>query len=145
MTIPTRQHRWHCMNGWTVSAPIAFEKCGMRGEAMPLLHMATQAPSCVESMILMSPTTHYAKSARATLGAVDPEKIREEEWDSKRRLLSSMEIAIRCFLSRLLGRYTITSQIHLCGRPREATLFRFLATSFRSSLNAPLSLYSLET
>ena len=61
-----------------------FQACGMSGGAMTLLHMATQQPSRVEAMILVSPTTHYADQAREIMGAVDPDGMPDEEWEAMR-------------------------------------------------------------
>ncbi|MEM6820736.1 MAG: alpha/beta hydrolase [Verrucomicrobiota bacterium] len=62
-----------------------FKACGVSGGAMALLHMATQQPLRVESMILVSPTTHYTDQARAIMGAVDLENIPQDDWNAMRK------------------------------------------------------------
>jgi len=62
-----------------------FQACGMSGGAMTLLHMATLHPSRIEAMILVSPTTHYTDQARVIMGAVDPDEMPEQEWETMRK------------------------------------------------------------
>ena len=61
-----------------------FNACGMSGGAMALLHMATQQPERVESMVLVSPTTHYPQQAREIMNLTRPDNQPEEAWISMR-------------------------------------------------------------
>ena len=61
-----------------------FKACGMSGGAMALLHMATQQPERLESMVLVSPTTHYPQQAREIMGTTDPDNQPQEAWVSMR-------------------------------------------------------------
>ena len=62
-----------------------FKACGMSGGAMALLHMATQQPKRLESMILVSPTTHYPPEARDIMALTDPDNQPEAAWTAMRK------------------------------------------------------------
>ncbi|MEM6886256.1 MAG: alpha/beta hydrolase [Verrucomicrobiota bacterium] len=72
-----------------------FTACGMSGGAMTLLHMATEQPSRVEGMILVSATTHYTDQTRAIMAAVTPENMPVEEWQAMRKKHSQGDEQIR--------------------------------------------------
>jgi pimeloyl-ACP methyl ester carboxylesterase len=67
---------------------LKVESCkaiGVSGGAKTLLHMATQQPSRVEAMVLVSATPYFPSEARAIMCEMTPENRSEEEWKTMRR------------------------------------------------------------
>jgi len=62
-----------------------FRAVGLSGGGNTLLHVATAAPARVESMVLVSATTHYGPEARAFMSAFTVETRSDEEWRFMRR------------------------------------------------------------
>ncbi len=58
---------------------------GMSLGAKTLLHMATQQPSRVGAMVLVSATPYFPDSARAAMRAMTPETKTEAEWNQMRQ------------------------------------------------------------
>jgi pimeloyl-ACP methyl ester carboxylesterase len=67
---------------------LGVERCkavGVSLGAKTLLHMATQQPSRIEAMILVSATPYFPAQARAAMGARSPENRTEAEWKQMRQ------------------------------------------------------------
>jgi pimeloyl-ACP methyl ester carboxylesterase len=62
-----------------------FKAIGMSMGAKTLLHMATQQPSRVEAMVLVSAAHYFPEQARAVMRQVTPEGHTDEEWEFMRR------------------------------------------------------------
>ncbi len=61
-----------------------FQAIGMSLGAKTLLHVATQQPSRVEAMVLVSATPYFPEQARAAMRQVTPENRSEAEWRQMR-------------------------------------------------------------
>lgn len=61
-----------------------FKAIGLSGGAMALLHMATRQPDRIDSMVLVSATTHYPPQARDMMANIDPDKQSEQAWAAMR-------------------------------------------------------------
>ena len=61
-----------------------FQAIGMSLGAKTLLHVATQQPSRVEAMVLVSATPCFPEQARAAMRQVTPESRSEAEWQQMR-------------------------------------------------------------
>ena len=57
-----------------------FKAIGLSGGGNTLLHMATQQPDRVETMILVSATTYFPEQARAIMRQMTPESRSDDEW-----------------------------------------------------------------
>jgi pimeloyl-ACP methyl ester carboxylesterase len=57
---------------------------GLSGGAKTLLHVATQHPSCVEAMILVSAAPYFPDEARAIMRQMTPANHTEAEWQLMR-------------------------------------------------------------
>ena len=62
-----------------------FKAIGMSLGAKTLLHVATQQPSRVEAMVLISGTPYFPARARAAMAAMTPETRTEAEWAQMRQ------------------------------------------------------------
>jgi pimeloyl-ACP methyl ester carboxylesterase len=62
-----------------------FKAIGMSMGAKTLLHMATQQPSRVEAMVLVSAAHYFPDQARAVMRQMTPEGHTDEEWEFMRR------------------------------------------------------------
>jgi pimeloyl-ACP methyl ester carboxylesterase len=62
-----------------------FKAIGLSGGAKTLLHMATQQPSRVEAMVLISAAPYFPEQARAIMRQMTPESRSEEEWQMMRQ------------------------------------------------------------
>jgi pimeloyl-ACP methyl ester carboxylesterase len=62
----------------------AFRAIGLSFGAKCLLHLATQQPERVESMVLVSATPYFPEQARAIMRSVSDEGRSEEEWRDMR-------------------------------------------------------------
>src|SRR5499433_657918 len=62
-----------------------FKAIGMSMGAKTLLHMATQQPSRVDAMVLVSAAHYFPAQARAVMRQMTPEGHTEEEWEFMRR------------------------------------------------------------
>ena len=58
---------------------LKFEAVGLSGGGNTLLHMATQQPSRVEAMVLVSATTHFPDQARAIMRMFSFDNLPAEE------------------------------------------------------------------
>ncbi|HEU4391346.1 MAG TPA: alpha/beta hydrolase [Blastocatellia bacterium] len=61
-----------------------FKAIGMSMGAKTLLHMATQQPTRVEAMVLISATPYFPHQARAIMETMTPENRTDEEWRQMR-------------------------------------------------------------
>ena len=61
-----------------------FKAIGLSAGAKTLLHMATQQPSRVEAMVLVSATPHIPEPARAIMRMMTLESRTEEDWAQMR-------------------------------------------------------------
>jgi len=62
---------------------LKIDRCsaiGLSGGALTLLHMATQQPSRIEAMVLVSATHYFPEQARAIMAQITVEGRTEEEW-----------------------------------------------------------------
>lgn len=62
-----------------------FNAIGMSMGAKTLLHMATQQPDRIESMILVSATPYFPQEARAIMRDVTPDNRTDAEWQQMRQ------------------------------------------------------------
>ena len=62
-----------------------FKAIGLSGGAKTLLHMATQQPSRVEAMVLISSAPYFPEQARAIMRQMTPGSRSEEEWQTMRQ------------------------------------------------------------
>lgn len=62
-----------------------FKAIGLSMGAKTLLHMATQQPDRIESMVLVSGTPYFPPQARIIMSKVIPENQPEEEWQRMRQ------------------------------------------------------------
>jgi pimeloyl-ACP methyl ester carboxylesterase len=62
-----------------------FKAIGMSLGAKTLLHVATQQPTRVEAMVLVSATPYFPKQARAIMRQVSPDNRTEAEWQQMRQ------------------------------------------------------------
>jgi len=62
-----------------------FKAIGMSLGAKTLLHVATQQPSRVEAMVLVSATPYFPEQARSAMAAMTPETRTEAEWTQMRQ------------------------------------------------------------
>jgi pimeloyl-ACP methyl ester carboxylesterase len=62
-----------------------FQAIGLSLGAKTLLHVATQQPSRVEAMVLVSATPYFPQQARAIMGQLTPETRSEAEWQQMRQ------------------------------------------------------------
>jgi pimeloyl-ACP methyl ester carboxylesterase len=61
-----------------------FKAMGISLGANTLLHMATQQPNRIDTMILVSATPYFPEQARAIMRMMTPENRTEEEWEQMR-------------------------------------------------------------
>jgi pimeloyl-ACP methyl ester carboxylesterase len=61
-----------------------FQAIGLSLGAKTLLHVATQQPTRVEGMVLVSATPYFPEPARAVMREITPENRSEEEWQQMR-------------------------------------------------------------
>ncbi|MEM6792895.1 MAG: alpha/beta hydrolase [Acidobacteriota bacterium] len=74
---------WKLIDSLGIEGPVSA--CGVSGGAMALLHMATQLPDRLRSMVLVSATTHYPPEARQIMAASpQAEDQPEEAWAEMR-------------------------------------------------------------
>jgi pimeloyl-ACP methyl ester carboxylesterase len=57
-----------------------IEAMGISSGGMTLLHMATQQPERISTMVLIGATTHFGPEARAIMSRSTPERLSREEW-----------------------------------------------------------------
>ena len=57
-----------------------FRAIGLSGGGNTLLHMATQQPSRIESMVIVSATSHIPDQARAVMNQFKAKNLTEAEW-----------------------------------------------------------------
>jgi pimeloyl-ACP methyl ester carboxylesterase len=62
-----------------------FKAIGMSLGAKTLLHMATQQPSRVQAMVLVSATPYFPEQARAIMREMTPENRTDKEWQQMRQ------------------------------------------------------------
>lgn len=62
-----------------------FQAIGMSLGAKTLLHMATQQPNRISSMVLVSATPYFPQQARDIMGTMTLEKKTREEWEQMRQ------------------------------------------------------------
>lgn len=62
-----------------------FRAIGMSLGAKTLLHMATQQPSRVQAMVLVSGAPYFPEQARAIMRATTPDNRSEQEWQQMRQ------------------------------------------------------------
>src|SRR5438552_3546378 len=62
-----------------------FKTIGLSLGAKTLLHVATQQPSRVEAMVLVSATPYFPEQARAMMRQLTPENRSEAEWQQMRQ------------------------------------------------------------
>ena len=62
-----------------------FKAIGMSLGAKTLLHVATQQPERVESMVLVSGTPYFPATARSIMASLTPETRNEAEWKQMRQ------------------------------------------------------------
>mgnify|MGYP002635411703 CR=1 FL=1 len=72
-----------------------FKAIGMSGGGMTLLHMATQQPERVESVILISATTHFPEQARALMRETTEATRTDDEWAMMRGVHKHGDAQIR--------------------------------------------------
>jgi pimeloyl-ACP methyl ester carboxylesterase len=72
-----------------------FKAIGMSGGGMTLLHMATQQPDRVQTLVLISATTHFPTQARALMTGMTEETRSDDEWAMMRRLHTRGDDQIR--------------------------------------------------
>ena len=58
---------------------------GLSGGAKTLLHMATQRPSRIDAMVLVSATPYFPEQARAAMQQMTPDKQSDAEWARMRQ------------------------------------------------------------
>jgi pimeloyl-ACP methyl ester carboxylesterase len=63
-----------------------FKSIGCSGGGNALLHMATLQPKRIESLVLVSATTHYPKQAREIMKSTTVNTLTNEEWEYMRKL-----------------------------------------------------------
>ncbi len=62
-----------------------FKAIGLSLGAKTLLHIATQQPGRIETMVLVSATPYFPEQARAAMRALTPENRTEAEWQQMRQ------------------------------------------------------------
>jgi pimeloyl-ACP methyl ester carboxylesterase len=62
-----------------------FKAIGLSLGAKTLLHLATQQPSRVEAMVLVSATPYFPAPARAMMREITPENRTDQEWQQMRQ------------------------------------------------------------
>jgi pimeloyl-ACP methyl ester carboxylesterase len=62
-----------------------FKAVGVSLGAKTLLHMATQQPTRVEAMVLVSATPYFPEQARTIMRQVNPDNRTEAEWEQMRQ------------------------------------------------------------
>jgi pimeloyl-ACP methyl ester carboxylesterase len=62
-----------------------FKAMGASTGGMTLIHMATQQPSRVESMVLIGATIYFPEQARAIMRKATPDNMTPEEWKEARQ------------------------------------------------------------
>ncbi len=62
-----------------------FKAIGLSMGAKTLLHIATQQPSRVEAMVLVSATPYFPEQARTIMREMNPENRSDEEWQRMRQ------------------------------------------------------------
>jgi pimeloyl-ACP methyl ester carboxylesterase len=62
-----------------------FKAIGLSMGAKTLLHMATQQPSRVEAMVLVSATPYFPEQARSLMREVTPDNRTDQEWQQMRQ------------------------------------------------------------
>jgi pimeloyl-ACP methyl ester carboxylesterase len=63
-----------------------FKAMGISTGGMTLIHMATQQPSRVESMVLIGATIYFPEQARAIMRKATPDSMTGEEWKEARKI-----------------------------------------------------------
>ncbi|UQA59654.1 alpha/beta fold hydrolase [Polyangium aurulentum] len=79
----TFTHRQCALDVFALLDELGIERCKAVGISLggnTLLHMATGRPERIDSMILVSATSHFPKQARAIMGAMTVESQTEEAW-----------------------------------------------------------------
>src|SRR5262249_53696320 len=89
-TNPSRQFtfRQSALDMFALLDALQIDRCKairLTGGAKTLLHMATQQPSRLEAMVLVSATPYFPEQARAAMRQLTPENQSAEEWRRMRQ------------------------------------------------------------
>lgn len=88
-------------------------KClGCSGGSSALLHMAIQQPDRIDSMVLISATSHYPDQARAIMAQTSIDALNEEQWQSLRKVHVHGEGQIRKLYEHVKGFATDYSDVN---------------------------------